>query len=258
MKGIRPIELVHESLQRINLPVLDRPSIAPTEGRTKAAVQLGTKLYTYSLIAHLRNTLGGLIILANGENVPAAYPVCRHIFEWGAHACFINTILKECFHQRNWEEAWKVLTPAVIGNLWVKKYGDQYAPTALPPLPDAPDPYRIGIAMLAYEDYQLQKYGFKDAKITYGLLSELSHPNAACLQHYQIFENDGSVTIGFIEHSDGADSPLPFVNRTLLGLLPFLDSLLYLAEDVVARRGIQKTLVELARLAPRTKSQAAS
>jgi hypothetical protein len=215
MRGIRPIKVVYDGLERVSLPVLDKPGGAPTAGRTKAAVQLGTKLYTYSLIAHLRKTLEGLILLANAENVPAAYPVCRHIFEWGAHACFINAKLKECFQQKNWEEGWRVLTPAVIGNMWVKKHGNKYAPADLPKIPDAPDPYWIGIAMVAYEEYQLERYGFKDAKDTYGLLSEVSHPNAACLQNYQTFENDGSVTINFIENPDGADSPLPFVNRAL-------------------------------------------
>ena len=111
--------------------------------------------------------------------------------------------------------------------------------------------------MVAYEEYQFEKHGFKDARDTYGLLSEVSHPNAACLQNYQTFENDGSVTIGLIEHPDGADSPLPFVNRALLDLLPFLDSLLYLAEDAAVRIGVQKTILELARLAPKSKGQTA-
>jgi hypothetical protein len=257
MKGIRPIKVVYDGLERVSLPVLAKPSGAPTAGRTKAAVQAGTKLYTYSLIAHLRKTLEALILLANAENVPAAYPICRHIFEWAAHACFISTKLKESFQQENWEAGWKVLTPAVIGNMWARKHRDKYAPVDLPKIPDAPDPYWIGIAMVAYEEYQFEKYGFKDAKDTYGLLSEVSHPNAACLQNYQTFENDGSVTIGLIEHPEGADSPLPFVNRALLDLLPFLDSLLYLAEDAAVRIGVQKTILELARLAPKSKGQTA-
>lgn len=141
---------------------------------------------------------------------------------------------RDCYQAKNWEEAWTVLTPAAIGNMWAKKYGDKYAPASLQPLPTVPDPIRIGNAVSMYEEYQRQAHGWEAAKDTYGLLSELSHPNAACLQQYQDFRSDGSIAIGYIE-THGANSPLPFVNWCLIDVTLFLDALLQLAKETTAR-----------------------
>jgi hypothetical protein len=251
MRGIHPIELVRDGLKSVNLPPLARPRIAPKEARTEELVQWGTKLYAYSAIAHIHKILSGLMLLADAENVPAAFIVSRHIFEWTAHACYMSDKLKECYQAKDWEEAWTVLTPAAIGNLWAKKYGAKYAPPSPPALPIVPDPLRIGIAILAYEKYQLQTYGSEEAKDTYGLLSEFSHPNAACLQQYHAVGNDGSIAISYIDDSDGAHSPLPFVNCCLIDFMLFVDVLLQLATDTTARVGIGWILDELAKLTQR-------
>jgi hypothetical protein len=257
VRGIHPIDVVRDGLKSMNFPLLVRPRLTPEEGRTEELVQWGTKLYAYSVVAHIDKILGGLALLSNAENAPVAKVVSRHIFEWTAHACYMSTKLTDCYQRKDWEEAWAVLTPPAIGNLWAKKHGAKYALESAQPLPTAPDPIRIGIAVSAYEAYQLQRHGWQEAKDTYGLLSEFSHPNAACLQQYQDFGNDGSTAIGYVEEGNGADSPLPFVNCCLIDLMIFVDALLQLAADTAVRPGILKIQDELAKLAPKIRRQTA-
>lgn len=249
MKGIRPIELVAGGLARVNLPPLSRPRVGPTDGRTEGLVQWGTKLYAYCAIAQMRTILDGLMGLAHADNVPAANVVSRHVFEWTAHACYMRNRLNDCYQRKDWDDAWAILTPAAVGNLWAKKYGAKYSPPSPQPLPNAPDPLRIGIAVSEYEEYESQTHGWMEAKDTYGLLSELSHPNAACLQQYQAFRSDGSIAIEYVEGPNGASSPLPFVNRCLIDFMLFVDSLLQLAADAPVRADVHSVLSELVRLA---------
>ena len=248
MRGIRPIELVRDSLERLSFPPLARPRVAPKGAATEELVQWGTKLYVYSVIAHIRKILAGLAQLAHTENVPAANIVSRHIFEWAAQMCRMNRKLKDCYQRKDWEKAWSILTPAAVGNLWAKEHGAKYAPPSAPPLPVVPDPPRIGKAITEYEEYQSQTHGWREAKDTYGLLSEFSHPNAACLQQYQTIGNDGSMAIGYLDDSGGASSPLPFVNLCLVDFMLFVDELLQLARDAAVQLSIRRVLGDLLEL----------
>jgi len=250
VRGIRPIQLVIDGLKNVKFPPLARPRVGPSNARTEELVQWGTKLYAYSVIAHVRRILNGLALLADAENVPAANVVSRHIFEWTAHACYMSSKLKDCYQRSDWEQAWTILTAAAIGNLWAKRFGAKYEPPSSQPMPTAPDPVRIRIAVSEYEDYQLRIHGSREAKDTYGLLSELSHPNSACLQQYHAYRNDGSIAIEYIGEPSGADSPLPFVNSCLIDLMLFLDALLQSAADTAVRADIQAILAEFKKIAP--------
>ena len=251
MKGIRPIRVVCDGLSNVQLPSLARPRLGPKEPRTEELVQWATKFYAYSIVAHIHKILSGLIVLADSENIPAAYIVSRHIFEWTAQACLVSSKLKDSYRAKDWEEGWIVLTPAAIGNLWARKYGAKYALPSQQP-PTAPDPLRVGIAVSAYESYQTQKYGLEEVKDTYSLLSEFSHPNAACLQQYHIIGNGGSLDIKYVEDYDA--SPLPFVNRCLIDLTQFVDTLLQLSAETTARTGMRQVLTELGKLAPKVRT----
>jgi hypothetical protein len=206
-------------------------------------------MYTYSVIAHIRKVLSALIVLADAENVPASHVISRHAFEWTAQACYISNKLKVCYDQKDWEKAWEILTPAAIGNLWANKFGAKYAPASGPAMPTAPNPVRIGKAITEYEAHQEKTYGYKEAKDTYGLLSEYAHPNATCLQQYHIIAADGTLTIG----NNVSGSSLPFVNWCLIDLLLFGDTLLGLSKEIVVRAEARKVLDEVLKLAPKTR-----
>lgn len=247
MKGSNTTETVAIGLDRITFPQISRPRIAPGAPRTEELIRWGTNVYVYSMLAHVRKVLSGLLEVARTENVPVANVISRHLFECSAHVCYVCRRLTDCYESQDWNDAWDVLTPAATGNLWAKKYGDKYATAGSEPTPPAADPVRIGVAISEYEQYQSKALGRAEAKDTYSLLSELSHPNAACLQQYLEYENDGQVTIGYTE----SPSPLPFVNLCLIDLLQFAEKLLRWSRDLSVRPVILELMSEIARRAPK-------
>jgi hypothetical protein len=254
MKGIRPIELVLLGLEGVNLPPLAKPQIIFGEQRTEETIQWATKFYAYSVIAHTRKVLTGLTLLANAQNVPVANLVSRHVFEWTAQMCYMSGALEDCFTHKDWEKAREILTPAAIGNMWATNRGAKYVQPSDPPLPTAPVSRHILKAVKDYENYQLREHGWQDAKDSYHLLSEYCHPNAACLQQYHTYRNDGSTAVDYVEFPNGENSPLPFVNRYLIDLMLFVDKILQLAADTDVRARMLPVMVELVKLAPKTKT----
>lgn len=251
MKGVKTIELVAKHLQVVVFPILTRPPVKPNEPPTEELIRWAIRMYAYSVIAQVRRMLEALAQLANVENIPASYVVGRHIFEWAAHACYMSRNLKNYVRRKEWGRAWSLLSIAVIGNLWMKQYGAKYAlPTSQAP-PSTPDPLAVANVVGAYEHYLFQTHGSKTAKENYALLSELSHPNAACLQQHHVHRAGGRETQ--IADSEPI-SPLPFVNWCLLDLLVFIDALLELVKETEVRSTISKALAEIKERAPATRT----
>jgi hypothetical protein len=248
MRGIRIVELVAHSLRENTLPSLRRPPVGPAEPPTEQLARWGVAYYVYSVIAHMQRILTGLAQLSSTGNIPASFVISRHVFEWAAHACYMSRNLTNYFKRMEWDRAWSLLTIAVTGNLWARQHGQKYvAPRTT--LPNAPDPLGIPNIITAYENYQSQTRGAKDIKDAYGLLSEHSHPNSACLQLYHRYEADG-LRFGDPEPL----TPLPFANWCLIDWLVFLDNLLKLANETTVRPDIVALLRELARRAPTIRS----
>lgn len=252
MQGIKTVELVSNDLKKVVYPILSRPPVKPHEPPTEELVQWGMKLYAYSLVAHLRKMLEALIQLAGVENIPAANVLGRHIFEWTAHACYMSRNLGNHVRRKEWERAWSLLSRAVIGSVWIKRHGEKYSSPAAPLPAKVPDPLEVPNIVGAYEQYLLQQHGVKSAKDTYGFFSELSHPNAACLQQY----HKHGTNLRNVEIADAEPpvSPLPFVNWCLLDLLHFLDALFDLAKETTIRSAIGGVLSEVSKRAPRTRT----
>ena len=217
----------------------------------RKVIRWGIKMYSYALIAQVRKVLTGLVHLAKAENVPATTILARHIFEFTAHACYMSPNLKGCFDQQDWKKAWELLGIAARANTWAKRYGSNYGP--MPSMPDGwpleiPDVLRIGNAISEYEQYQTEEYGLKEAKENYSLLSELSHPNAACLQQHYVYDRNGRD----VEIADAVPpfSALPHVNWCLIDVLRFLTRLFELSSESAVRPHAEAILTELAARAP--------
>jgi hypothetical protein len=250
MTGINTLEMALTGLKAVAFPVLTRPPNKPNKAPTEELILWGIRMYAYSVGAQVRRILEGLVLLAKAENVPASYVLGRHVFEWAAHACYMSRNLKNYVGRKEWNRARSLLTVAVIGNLWLKQHGTKYT---LPgkTVPSVPDPVSIANVIGCYEEYLFQAHNSKTAKENYGLLSELSHPNAACLQQHHVHRAGGRET----EISDAEPiSPLPFVNWSLLDLFSFLELLLELAQETVVRPTIANVLAELKRRAPTTRT----
>lgn len=108
-----------------------------------------------------------------------------------------------------------------------------------------PDPLNIANLVAAYDNYLRQQRRDGDGKDDYGLLSEHSHPNAACFQHCNEYIG---AKVRFKAAS--SPSPLPVVNWCLIDLLMFFDSLLLLSNEKTVQTQLGKVLQEVAQLAP--------
>lgn len=240
------------SLRAIDLPPLHRPAVKPDEPKAEDLVQWGICCYVYSLIAHLKKALAGLVQLAEGENVAASAPLCRHVFEWAALSCFLTGKLKEQFKLGDWNDAWMLLTRAGLGSRWVRDYGSKYAGDPPVKIPiEAPKPVHITDAVKEYESYQSRSSREAEARDSYGFLCDHVHANAACLLRYHQYEENGVVTRFIDPDLDGqGESFLPFVNRCLIDLLTFIHELLALANESAVRPKVLLVLREVERLAP--------
>ena len=247
MQGIIPLALVAYGLEKVTLPPLMLP-VAPDDDPTKELVFWGINYYVYSTVAHLRTVLRGLVQLAQVGNIPTTFFVCRNVFEWTAHACYVSRNLANYVAKNDWRRAWKLLSIAAMGNKWVKDHGPKYEPTAV--LDGVPDPLRVANVIAAYEEYQRQQFGEGDAKDSYGLLSEYPHPNSLCMEQYHQY--DGRV-VQFVPPSTG--SPLPVVNWCLIDLMTFLNDLLGISQEQSVRPQVVSVLKEIAKLAPAKRTQ---
>ena len=73
----------------------------PTTNPTEKLVVWGVTYYAYCVIAHMQTVLSGLVQLLEAKNIPTAFVVGRHVFEWTAHACFISRNSETYFRKRN-------------------------------------------------------------------------------------------------------------------------------------------------------------
>jgi len=244
MQGLTPLVVVSDGLQRINLPSLARPDareIVTTDDRKEALILWGINFYVYSVIAHVRTVLRGLIVLAESGNIPAAFVVCRHVFEWAAQVCYMNENLTNHIAAKDWDAAKNLLDKVVIGGKWIKEHGHKYDPTQVSAA--IPDTIRLSKLLASYEAHLTQVYG-SDARDDYGHLSEHSHPNAACFLQYH--DND-TAEVRFVEPAKG--SPLPVVNWCLIDLMGLLLNLLRLSKEETVRPQIEAIAEELGKLA---------
>lgn len=240
-----PVALVKKKLEDISLPSLTRPAIGPKEEPTEELVLWGINYYVYSVLAHLRSISSALVQLAETGNIPAAYVLCRHVFEWTAHACYMNRNLKNYVTRKEWKRAWSLQSIVATGSLWVKKHGPKYDPMAT--MGGVPDPLTVPNLIKAYGEYLRQQgRGDDEANDSYGILSEHSHPNSACFLPYHRYAGR---EIHFVVPEKG--SPLPIVNWCLLDTMMFLQELLGLSHEKVVSAEVTRTLLELAELAPK-------
>jgi hypothetical protein len=251
MKGTTPIRIISEGFLKITLPPLKRPSVTPTEEATEALVNWGIQYYVYSLIAHVRTVLRGLIQISDVDNISAAFVLCRHIFEWTAHACYMSQNLQGYGQKKLWQEAWNLLSAAAMGNLWVKRYGEKYKTPGLygPVSADVPPPIHIRDAVSAYDEYLKKMRREPDAKDSYSFLSEHSHPNSACLMLYHTYAGN----VVHFRDANPTPSPLGAVNACLIDLLMFLTDLLGVSAERTVQPDVLAILKAVAKLAAQQK-----
>jgi hypothetical protein len=232
------LPIVETGLKKIELPPLTRPDVAD-DNPNEDLVLWSIQFYAYSVIAHLRTVLRGLVQLIDGANIPTAFVVCRHVFEWAAHTCYMCRNTKNYVERKEWRRAWHLHSLAMQGNRWAKEYGTKYEPAAI--TNDIPDPLTVANIVSCYEKYQRQLYGHLDARDSYSLLSEHSHPNSACfLPYYEYIGRE----VRFI--APPADASLLGEERCLIDLMMSLAELLALGRENVVSAQVIAIVKELA------------
>lgn len=215
----------------------------PTDSPTQELIEWGSTYYVYSTIAHVRQILRTLQALALNEDYPASFIIGRHIFEWAAQTCYLNSSLAAQHTQQRWTESWQMLSCAVAGNLWAKRHGHKHDPDSKFAIAEIDNPIRIGVAVESYDDYRFSQGRKRDAFDDWGLLSEYSHPNSACLQQYHRYDPNG-MDVSFGQPYDD-HSPLPLVNVSLIDMLKFFHEMLGLSKEKVVRPQIILILRQL-------------
>jgi hypothetical protein len=236
MRGIRTVDLVAKSLKDLSFPALSRPDVKPNDAPTEELIRWGTKVYAYSLVAHLRKMLEGLIQLASAERT--------------AHACYVTHTVENYILRHEWGPAWKVLSQVATGTLWIKRHASKYGPSfGQTPDMEFPDPVRIRKIIDAYKEYLIKRHGNEIPNDDYSFLSELSHPNAICLQQYHIYRSNSQL-LEIVGEVDPLNSPLPIVNWCLIDILIFINTLLGLGGDATVQPRIREVVEEIVRRAP--------
>lgn len=246
MQGLNPLAIMSKGLDSLNLTLKQPPdprTLKTPDTRKEAYISWAVTYYVYSVIAHIRTVLHGLIILADSGNIPTAIVVCRHVFEWTAQVCYMNENLQKHVAARDWDAARDLLNQAVIGSRWIKEHGHKYHPTQV--TIEIPNPIRLNKILASYEAHVEMLFG-GDAKDDYAHLSEHSHPNSACFQQYHDCDVPGG-EIRFKEPKKG--SPLPVVNWCLIDLSTLLLALLKLSNEKIVRPQLAAILKEIAQLA---------
>jgi len=247
MQGLNPLVIVSTGFDSLALS-LDQPpdprTLKTPDEAKEAYIRWAIVYYVYSVIAHIRTVLRGVIVLADSGNIPTAMVVCRHVFEWTAQVCYMNENLQKHVAARDWDAARDLLNQAVIGSRWLKEHGHKYDPTQIKI--DIPNTIRLNKVLASYEARVEKTFGGGDTKDDYAHLSEHSHPNSACFQQY----HDGDVPGGEIRFKEPTSgSPLPVVNWCLIDLNTLLLELLQLSGEKAVRPQIAAILKEIARRA---------
>jgi hypothetical protein len=247
MQGLNPLAIVSKGLDSLTLSLSQPPdprTLKTPEECKEAYIRWAIAYYVYSVIAHIRVVLRGVIVLAESGNIPTAMVACRHVFEWAAQVCYMNENLQKYIAAKDWDAARDLLNQAVIGSRWIKEYGHKYDPTQIK-AEDIPNSIRLSKVLASYETHVEKTFG-GDTKDDYAHLSEHSHPNSACFQQY----HDGDAPGGEIRFREpSAGSPLPVVNWCLIDLSTLLLELLGLSGESTVKPKLVAILKEITQLA---------
>jgi hypothetical protein len=179
---VEPAKFIEEKLRAIILPPLMRPPVLPEADPTEELIFWGMREYAYSLIAHIRKVLKGIVLLAEAGNAPTFIIVCRHIYEWNMQCSYAYVTFRSFLNKGDLKGAWELYLTVCGGNGWMKKHGGKYAPEM--PNDEIEDPIHLREFKNEYKKYRIETHGSENVDDDYGYLSERSHPNGFCFQPY--------------------------------------------------------------------------
>ena len=148
------VKIVERGLHGIALPKLTRPPV-PFGSPNRDLALFAIRLYAYSLIAHIRTILAGVVVLDDAGNSPSARLLCRHVFEWTAQAAYVAEHVSKAVKGGQWPGVFGVVSNFDLANKWIKEYGSQHGADQIQL--DCPDPVRLKHWIAAYERFRVQE-----------------------------------------------------------------------------------------------------
>ncbi len=233
------LNIVEHGLHGLVLPSVTRPPV-PFDNPDEELALFAIRVYAYSLIAHLRTILAGVVVLEKAGNTPSAKVLCRHVFEWTAHAAYITENLSNHVKDCQWPDAFDVVSKFDRANSWIKKHGKPHG--AHPIQLDAPDAVRLKHWIAAYERFRVGEYGSATVDEAYGYLSEHAHPSGLCFLQYR--EISGQ-ELRFVQ---APKTHLPDIEHSLLDWLMLIYKVLGLAKEDTIRLAMLKIIEAVATL----------
>jgi hypothetical protein len=228
------LKAVEEELRGVPLSPVIRPPVDFNEPNEELAV-FAMRLYAYSSIAHIRTILGGLVVLDDAGNTPSAELLCRHVFEWNAHASYMVSNLEPHVKQGRWVAAFQVVSNFNGANSWIRQHGGKYG--AIQIQLEAPDAVRLKHWINAYEKFRTEEYGTATVKDGYGYPSEHSHPSAACFLQYRDIQG---AEIRFVQPAKA--SHLPDLDCCLIDWLRLTYAILVFAKEGTVRTALLRMI----------------
>lgn len=239
IRHMEVLKIVEHGLRGIALPTVTRPPVSFDNPNEELAL-FTIRVYAYSLIAHIRTILTGVAVLDEAGNTPSARVLCRHVFEWTAHAAYIAENLSNHVKDCRWPDAFGVVSKFDRANSWIKKHGKQHG--AHPIQLSAPDAVRLKHWIAAYERFRVEEYGSATVNESYGYLSEHAHPSGTCFLQYRAIRGP---RLRFVA---APKAQLPDIEHSLLDWLMLIYRILGLAKEDIVRLAMLKVIESVAAL----------
>ena len=233
------VSFVEHGLQGIALRTLTRPPV-PLHTPNEDLAIFAIRVYVYSLIAHVRTVLAGVIVLDAAGNTPSSRLLCRHVFEWTAQAAYVAENVSKHVKVGQWARVFGVVSDFDRANEWIGRYGNQHG--ADPIQRNRPARVRLKHWIAAYERFRVEEYGDATVSESYGYLSEHAHPSGACFLSYR------DVCGAELRFVPAGREHLPDIGHSLLDWLMIVYRILALAKEDTVRLQLLTVIETVAEL----------
>jgi len=241
-QAVAQIRRAAEGLSKLTFPSLLHPQPAPDGAPTCDLVNFAVRVYCYSLLSHFREMLRSYLFLGENGHIPAAFVVCRCLFEMGAHAYYVHKHVTQHMDGAELEAAWKFLFEINMGSRYMQEeYGE------VKDWPPFSAPREIAKVIRCFDEWT----GRNGQAVTeYSFLSEFAHPNMAAFQHYYEIKRGPSGSIRADFSSSFSAAPIPYISFSLTSALRFTLKLLERTSEPDVSPSVRTVLAEFENAPP--------
>lgn len=201
---IVPFEDCVSRLYALSFPALKRPPACHEMSLDEVA--WATDVYTFCLLAHLRQLLESFALLVRQGHAPTTFFVGRALFELAGQAMHVANGLRSALGAGDNRAAWDLLHSATMGSRTMRERGLSGADGAA-----WAAPVHVMDAVRAFAEFfpgATRREREREAEEMYGHLCEFCHPNVGALTQYGLFEERGGRAFFFLRWSPDGKPPV--------------------------------------------------